>query len=433
VLQRFAADVAVDVVVTVTRSVAHTGDENVNASLSRFSDSDQRHLDRALWPVAWPTMFARFLSGLGKTLVSFGLLIFLFVAFQLWGTGVEESRHQQDLTDDLAKTIRIAGDSKASDSVVTTKGADGVTPDDVIASLKESGKATDKITTPEVGKPIGMIEIPKIGVKKVVVEGTDTEVLKQGPGHYVDTPYPGSLGNASIAGHRTTYGAPFNRINELNPGDLINVYTQQGAFTYKVITRPPDVPGDAGDAWWIVSPNDVEVLANTDADWYTPTAEDYVAAAAATPATDATTTTAAPAPVEPVNKTARLTLTACHPEFSDKLRIIVTAVLIKSTPAAVAPAKVKTTTDPGKQDTTSTINSDENLANAFGEAQGWNKDEIPSIAQWGAAAFGVWLVAFLIGLKVGRKRWISYLLISPAFFYCIWYLFTHINRSLPPL
>jgi sortase A len=58
---------------------------------------------------------------------------------------------------------------------------------------------------------------------------------------------------------------------------------------------------------------------------------------------------------------------------------------------------------------------------------------VPNIVKWAGAAFGVWLVAFLIGFKLKRKRWISYLLISPAFFYCIWYLFTYINRAMPPL
>ena len=56
--------------------------------------------------------------------------------------------------------------------------------------------------------------------------------LKKGPGHYPESPLPGQEGNAAIAGHRTTYGAPFNRIDELEPGDEIHVETIQGSFTY---------------------------------------------------------------------------------------------------------------------------------------------------------------------------------------------------------
>ena len=76
--------------------------------------------------------------------------------------------------------------------------------------------------------------IPKIGVDKIVVEGVGRNDLRKGPGHYPDTPMPGQPGNAAIAGHRTTYGAPFNRIDELEPGDEILVTTLQGPFTYEV-------------------------------------------------------------------------------------------------------------------------------------------------------------------------------------------------------
>ena len=384
-------------------------------------------------------MFARFLSGLGKTLLSLGLLTFLFVAFQLWGTGVEESKHQKDLVDELSTEIRIATDTKGG-GTSSTKSADGKTLDSVIGELAKGDPKT-KIDAPAEGTPAGMIEIPSINVKKVFVEGTNTIDLKKGPGHYLDTPYPGTVGNSSIAGHRTTYGSPFNRINELNPGDAINIYTKQGKFTYKVIERPPDAPGEAGDAWWVVSPSDVHVLANEDPSWYKPTGDEYLAPApavdpAAAPAADpaaadpaAAQTLAAQTPAAP--RFGRLTLTACHPEFSDRQRIIVTAILVNSTPAAVAPGKVKTTTTENEPNQ-STV-SDENLADAFGEDQGWILDEIPGILSWAGAALGVWFVAFLIGFKLKGKRWISYLLISPAFFFCIWYLFTHLNRALPPL
>ena len=66
------------------------------------------------------------------------------------------------------------------------------------------------------GDAIGRIEIPVIGVKDYVVEGTDLENLRKGPGHYPDTPLPGDRGTVAIAGHRTTYGAPFRRIDELD-------------------------------------------------------------------------------------------------------------------------------------------------------------------------------------------------------------------------
>ena len=79
-----------------------------------------------------------------------------------------------------------------------------------------------------------MLRIAKIGLNKVIVQGTSTADLRQGPGHYPGTPLPGEQGNAAIAGHRTTYGAPFYNLDELAPGDLIEITTVQGTFTYRV-------------------------------------------------------------------------------------------------------------------------------------------------------------------------------------------------------
>ena len=70
-----------------------------------------------------------------------------------------------------------------------------------------------------------MIQIPKIGVDKIFVEGTGREDLKKGPGHYPGTPLPGEIGNAAIAGHRTTYGQPFYDLDKLAPGDEIITQT----------------------------------------------------------------------------------------------------------------------------------------------------------------------------------------------------------------
>ena len=84
------------------------------------------------------------------------------------------------------------------------------------------------------GDSIARIQIPSIGVDEYVVEGTDLESLRKGPGHYPDTPLPGEQGTTAIAGHRTTYGAPFRHIDELDPGDRIIVDMPDGRFIYRV-------------------------------------------------------------------------------------------------------------------------------------------------------------------------------------------------------
>jgi sortase A len=84
------------------------------------------------------------------------------------------------------------------------------------------------------GDAIGKISIPSIGVSEFVVEGTDTANLRKGPGHYPDTPLPGERGTAAIAGHRTTYGAPFRRLDDLRPEQAVAVDLPYGRFVYRV-------------------------------------------------------------------------------------------------------------------------------------------------------------------------------------------------------
>jgi sortase A len=84
------------------------------------------------------------------------------------------------------------------------------------------------------GEPIGRIEIPAIGARYVIVEGTDGAALRKGPGHYPETDLPGLGGTVAIAGHRTTYGAPFRRADDVHPGDEIVVEMPYARFTYAV-------------------------------------------------------------------------------------------------------------------------------------------------------------------------------------------------------
>lgn len=108
---------------------------------------------------------------------------------------------------------------------------------------REQGKLEDALASPPrrvlemqplKGDAIGKITIPSIGVAEFVVEGTDTGNLRKGPGHYPSTPLPGQRGTAAIAGHRTTYGAPFRRLDDVRPGQQIAVDLPYGRFVYRV-------------------------------------------------------------------------------------------------------------------------------------------------------------------------------------------------------
>ncbi len=140
----------------------------------------------------------------------------------------------------------------------------------------------------QTGSPLTRIVIPAIDVSTVVVEGTSPAALRAGAGHYPNTPLPGEAGNVGIAGHRTTYGRPFNRVDELAPGDEIWLLTPVGDHRYVVSDPDPDI----GDNPWITTPDDWGVVAETDA--------------------------------------AVLTLTSCHPKGSAQQRIIVRAELVES-------------------------------------------------------------------------------------------------------
>jgi sortase A len=98
----------------------------------------------------------------------------------------------------------------------------------------------------EEGHAIGRIKIDRIGLDMVVVQGTNTSSLEKGPGHYRATPLPGQPGTVAIAGHRTTYLAPFRHIDEIENGDEIRLEMPYAAFTYVVQRHAVVDPGDVG-------------------------------------------------------------------------------------------------------------------------------------------------------------------------------------------
>jgi sortase A len=108
------------------------------------------------------------------------------------------------------------------------------------------GRSTPVEQHVPLGTPIGRIVIPEIDVDWVFVEGSRPQDEAKGPMHSPDSPMPGEDGNVVITGHRTTYGAPFLRLNELKPGDVIQITTLSGGFTY-VVDRNPFVVAPEGD------------------------------------------------------------------------------------------------------------------------------------------------------------------------------------------
>jgi sortase A len=212
--------------------------------------------------------------GIGQTLITGGVVILLFVGYELWWTGMT-TRHDQH---SLFKTLR----QQWSLGQTTPKGR---------AALK----AADK--NPPLGSGIAILRIPRFGKNYafVVVQGTSTADLMKGPGHYVGTALPGQLGNFYVAGHRTTYLHPFYNVNELKPGDPIVLETATMWFTYTV----ENIPKTNAKYQEIVSPTDFPVT------YAVPDQPDPTLA-----------------PTQRV-----LTFTSCNPRYSASQRIVIHALL----------------------------------------------------------------------------------------------------------
>jgi len=98
-----------------------------------------------------------------------------------------------------------------------------------------AGPADDQGRQLALGTAVAFLEIPSIGLKELVAEGTSAGVLVSGAGHRRDTPFPGQLGTSVLMGRRAAYGGPFGDITDLKKGDPIEVTTGQGVFSYTVL------------------------------------------------------------------------------------------------------------------------------------------------------------------------------------------------------
>jgi sortase A len=365
-------------------------------------------------------------------LISVGVLMFAFVAYQLWGTGIQTAQAQQRLADEFESQLSSAPGTTVLDPVVTT------VPDGSPNRLPDSTTLPPPIvSTPPTGDPVARLDIPAIGIDgKIVLEGITPDDLTQGPGHFPETPLPGQYGNAAIAGHRTTHGQPFYRIDELAPGDDIVVTTLAGRYTY-VVTGTV-----------IVGPDDY---------------------AQVIPTTDPTRAT--------------LVLTSCHPRFSARQRIVVAADLDPSRSDVVTlgtGAQVLDATDGATIATIATIPPDTTIApvTTIGETLDTSSATVPTtvpptvqssvpatvpatvpaaigsgggttgaelfenrwfsdpdafggVALWGIALTAVALLAWQLSRRVGRN-WVGALVGFVPFIVTLYFFFENVNRLLPP-
>jgi sortase A len=216
----------------------------------------------------------RVVRGLGWVLIVSGSIVLLYVVYLLWFTGLETAGEQRELSERF-ETLTAS-------------------PPPAEPSGGEPGDEPDGAEAPpepvEIGDAFAALWFERDGERVVnddvlfVVEGISVADLKRGPGHYPDSAEIGAEGNVGIAGHRTTYGEPFGRLDELTDGDTIHVVDRRGtewvyAYREQRVVTPRDV--------WVVEEDDpLELGAPT------------------------------------------ITLTTCHPRFSAAQRLIAWGELV---------------------------------------------------------------------------------------------------------
>jgi len=241
-------------------------------------------------------VLTRVVRVVGWTSIVVGVLILGFVVQQLFVTTWFAQQHQTALSEEAEEHFVTAeiteveyvpppstgtpGEGTVDPGGTVTPGAGGSATDEGAPLVPEKRTLLVE-SSPEKGSAFAVIRIPSIERLEegwAVVEGVELRNLKNGAGHMPHTPLPGMPGNSVISGHRTTYGAPFHELDQLNPGDTIEVDTAIGTHTYAVreviIVQPTEL--------WVTEPRE--------GSW--------------------------------------LTLTTCHPKFSARQRLIVFAELV---------------------------------------------------------------------------------------------------------
>lgn len=218
---------------------------------------------------------------LGELLITAGIVLLLFVGWQLWWTNVESDARQNAIIKEFAQDL----------------GADAPTSSPSAPGAVNYGAPVVSAAPGHAGT-IGIMYIPRFGANytRPIVQGTTGDVLDTlGLGHYSNTAMPGAVGNFAVAGHRQTHGAVLDSIHTLVPGDKIYVQTKDGYYVYVFRNNQ------------IVLPSRTDVLE--------------------------------PVPTRPglTPTESFLTMTSCNPRFGSQERIIAYALLDSWRPASAGP------------------------------------------------------------------------------------------------
>ena len=160
------------------------------------------------------------IRSVGEILITVGLVLLLFVGYQLWWTNVRSQAAAQRNTERIIESWQAA--------------------------------PAPPVTPPSEGEGIALMTIPRLGedlLDEPVLQGVTLEVLAEGLGHYPNTALPGQTGNFAVAGHRATNGEPLRNVDQLRIGDLVYVQTQDSWYTYRLFRDQIVTPNDD----WVIT------------------------------------------------------------------------------------------------------------------------------------------------------------------------------------
>jgi sortase A len=278
--------------------------------------------------------------GIGQLLITAGMVVLLFVVYEVYITDIFGHEKQESATSALDSKwneqpapAALSSATAASGSAVreeqttvvngnSTKVVTVTNPNKVVA---DPGARRRNYQTID-GQGFAKIFVPAFGADYAftIIEGTSTDDLYAGPGHYADTQYPGEPGNFAVAGHRVSKGSPFNQLALLASCDALVIETQSDWFVYRVLPMQNEAAG------WDAAKHAHCAGVSAPTGQYARTVgreitvpSDY---AQVLPVPHVSSSSV------PAAAQRLITLTTCHPQFSDAERMIVHGVLVKSYP-----------------------------------------------------------------------------------------------------
>ncbi|MFE5877480.1 class E sortase [Rhodococcus sp. NPDC056506] len=241
---------------------------------------------------------------IGELLLTAGVVILLFVIYEAFWTNIVSGRLQDELNNSLEESWAEAPE------------APGAIGDQPVSPL-----------IPALGEGFARVHFPTLGAAYAIAEGTRNEDLRAGPGHYPDTQMPGQAGNFALAGHRNGSGAVFQHLDRLDACDAVVVETEFQWMTYRLLPLDQASPERRAAAQACLSPEQADRVSDGD----------YAHLLGRRITVPGDIEVVNPLPGNPWAEPdpeleSVLTLTTCHPLYSNTERMIVHAVLVETIP-----------------------------------------------------------------------------------------------------